>query len=146
MKFGSVFIVIALALTGCISALPPSVEVVGAEVVRQTPEGARLEVALVLSNPNDVALPLPQASYTVSVEGVGDFSSVDLPARVLGPKSAESVRLPAAIATDGRDLVGLPWRASGNVRYEPENYVRAFLTESGVPLPLALFSGKGVLE
>lgn len=139
-------IVTVLGLTGCISALPPRVEVVGAEVVEQTREGTRLEVALVLSNPNDVALPLPQASYTVSVEGVGEFSSVELPARVLGPKSAASIRLPAAIATEGRDLAGLPWRASGNLKYEPENYVRAFLSESGVPLPLALFSGRGVLE
>lgn len=146
MKSCFILIVIAAGLSGCISALPLSVKVVGAEVLEQTPEGARLEVALVVSNPNKVALPLQQASYSLNIEGVGGYTSIELPARVLGPRSAQTIRLPAAIATDGREMSGMAWRASGNIKYEPENYVRAFLTESGVPLPLALFSGRGVLE
>ncbi|MEO0514124.1 MAG: hypothetical protein AAF086_02365 [Planctomycetota bacterium] len=137
---------VVFVLTGCISALPPSVEVVGAQVTQQSPEGARVEVALVLSNPNKIAIPLPQASYTLAVEDVGSYAAVELPARVLGPKGVESIRLPAAVKTDGQDVSGRMWRISGSVTYEPENYLRSFLTESGVPLPLVLFSGDGVLD
>ncbi len=139
-------VLMVFVLTGCISALPPSVEVVGAEVTQQSPEGARVEVALVLSNPNNVAITLPQASYTVAVEDTGSYASVELPARVLGPKGVQSIRLPAAVVTEGQDVSGRAWRIDGSVTYEPENYLRSFLTESGVPLPLVLFSGDGELE
>jgi len=135
-----------LALTGCISALPPSAEVTGVRVTEQSPEGARVEIAVLLTNPNRFAIPLPEASYTFSVGSVGSFSSVDLPARVLGPNGVQSLRLPAAIPTEGQDVSGQPWRISGSVTYQPENHLRAFLTESGIPLPLVLFSGDGVLE
>lgn len=133
-------------LSGCISALPPSLDVVGAQVVEQTAEGARLEVNLVMSNPNDVALPLPETNYTVSVAGVGSYSAVDLPALVLGPKGTQSFTLPAAIATDGQSLVGKTWKASGTVTYNPDNGIRRFLTETGTPLPVAFINGEGTLE
>ncbi|MEM9881668.1 MAG: hypothetical protein AAF800_01975 [Planctomycetota bacterium] len=137
----------SLGLTGCISGLPPAVEVAGAEVVETTDDAARVEVSLVLRNPNAVALPLPEASYSVALPGVGSYASVELPARVLPPNGEQSVRLPAVIALDAvDDLRGRAWRASGNVTYRPENAVRRFLTESGVPLPVVLFSGGGTLE
>lgn len=133
-------------LSGCISAVPPKVEVIGVQVVDQSSEGARLEVALVLTNPNDVALPLPSTSYTVSVAGVDSFSAVDLPARILGPKGTQSLTLPAAIATEGQDLAGRAWKANGTVTYNPDNGIRRFLTETGAPLPVSFFGGEGTLE
>lgn len=142
-----VLLLIGLAgLTGCISALPPSVEVVRAQITEQSPEGARVEVSLVLSNPNNIAIPLPKASYTLAVEDAGSYASIDLPARVLGPNGVQSIRLPAALVTKGQDVSGQPWKINGSVTYEPENFLRVFLTESGVPLPLVLFSGNGVLD
>ncbi|MEM7625436.1 MAG: hypothetical protein AAF333_07405 [Planctomycetota bacterium] len=133
-------------LTGCISALPPKVEVVGAQVVEQSPEGARLEIALVLTNPNDVSLPLPEATYTVSVPGVGSFDAFDLPAKILPAGGTQSVTLPVAIRTQGVDLAGRTWRANGTVTYDPDNGIRRFLTETGAPLPIAFFGGEGTLE
>lgn len=135
-----------IGMTGCISAAPPTVQVVGAQVVEQSPEGASLAVALVLTNPNDVALPLPEASYTLRVDGVGSYSSIELPARVIGPRSAQSLTLPAAVETDGQPLAGRAWDIDGTVTYEPENGVRRFLTETGVPLPVAFFNGDGTLD
>ncbi|MEM6855929.1 MAG: hypothetical protein AAF593_16105 [Planctomycetota bacterium] len=140
-------LVLSLGLTGCISGRPPAVEVAGAEVVEATEEAARVELSLMLRNPNAVALPLPEASYSVAVSGVGSYASVELPARVLPPNGEQSVRLPAVIALETvDDLRGRAWRASGNVTYRPENAVRRFLTESGVPLPVVLFSGEGTLD
>ena len=133
-------------LPGCISAVPPTLEVVGAEITQQSPQGARVEVALVMSNPNDVALQLPEASYTVAVGDTGSYAYIDIPGRVLGPKGVQAMRLPAAFETDGQDVSGQDWRINGSVTYAAENYLRAFLTETGVPLPLVLFSGNGVLE
>ena len=131
---------------GCISAVPPRVDVVGARVTEATTQGASMEVALVLTNPNDVALPLPETSYTVSVAGVGSFSAIDLPARIIAPNGTQSLTLPAAIATDGQDLAGRDWTANGTVTYNPDNGVRRFLTETGVPLPVAFFGGEGTFE
>lgn len=126
--------------------MPPSLEVVGAQVTDQSPQGARVEVAVVLSNPNNVAIQLPQTSYTVAVEDAGSYAYIEIPARVLGPKGKQAISLPAAFETDGQDVSGRSWKISGSVTYAPENYLRAFLTETGVPLPLVLFSGNGVLE
>ncbi|MEO1237115.1 MAG: hypothetical protein AAFX76_10035 [Planctomycetota bacterium] len=136
---------IAVAAGGCVSALPPSVEVVGAEVIERSPEGARLEVSLVLSNPNDFTLPLPEASYTLNVAGTDGFAYVDLPSRVLGPEDAQAIRLPAAVSTRD-ELSGRRWRIIGSITFEPQNPLRRFLTESAVPLPVVLFAGNGELR
>ncbi|MBB6431644.1 hypothetical protein [Algisphaera agarilytica] len=146
MRFVAVIVICVAGLTGCISAVPPSLEVVGAELTQESPQGARVEVAVVMSNPNDVAIQLPEASYTLSVADAGSYAYVEIPARVLGPKGVQAIRLPAAIQTDGQALSGKSWEINGSVTYSPENYLRSFLTETGIPLPLVLFSGKGVLE
>ena len=146
MRLRYLFFLCVFGLTGCISALPPQVEVTGARLVEEGPEGARVELSVTLTNPNDVSLPLPEANYTVSLPGIGSYSYADLPARVLGPNDSQSFTLPAAIATEGQPLTGQAWRASGTVTYDPDNQVRSFLTETGVPLPIALFFADGVFE
>ncbi|MEM1107220.1 MAG: hypothetical protein AAGH99_00840 [Planctomycetota bacterium] len=146
MRIQVLCLLVCLGLSGCITALPPKVEVVSAEVTEVSEQGVRLEVALALSNPNEIAVPLPEASYTVSVQGTNDYAYVDLPARVLGPKGQQTIRLPAAFETNGEDVKGRIWDITGSVTYDPKNFLRSFLTQSGVPLPLVLFSGKGVLE
>ncbi|MEM9418558.1 MAG: hypothetical protein AAGA25_05805 [Planctomycetota bacterium] len=146
MRFLALVVFSLAGLTGCISAVPPSLEVVGAEITQSSPEGTRVEVAVVMSNPNDVPIQLPEASYSVSVADAGSYAYIELPAQVLGPKGVQAMRFPAAIETDGQSLSGRAWEISGSVTYSPENYLRTFLTETGVPLPLVLFSGKGVLE
>lgn len=146
-KGALLLVLVTLNLLGCISAHPPTVEVVGAEVTETGPDASRVEVLLMLSNPNDISLPLKQVSYQVSVEGAEPYAYVDLPARVLPPNGVQSVRLPAVVTeSEGESLSGASWRVSGTVTYVPENQLRAFLTETGVPLPLALFSARGVLE
>ncbi|MEM6855428.1 MAG: hypothetical protein AAF593_13565 [Planctomycetota bacterium] len=144
-RFGFILLGV-LALPGCISAVPPSVEVVGAEWTDQSPQGARVEVALVLSNSNNVAIQLPETSYTLAVGDTGSYAYIDIPGRVLGPKGVQALRLPAAFETDGRSISGEDWRINGTLTYAPENYLRNFLTETGVPLPLVLFSGNGTLD
>ncbi len=115
------------------------------QVVNQTPAGASFAIELALTNRNDVALPLPETTYRFAVEGVGSYSFIDLPARVIGPRGTQTLTLPAAISTGGQALAGRPWTISGRVQYEPENPLRGFLTETGVPLPVAFFSGEGRL-
>ena len=134
------------ACTGCLSALPPSVRVTDARAVEVSDEGARLEVTLELDNPNAVPLPLPEASYRVAVDGVGSYAFEALPVRVIPPNGTQTVVLPAAIAFpagSGGGVAGRRWRIRGDMTYRPENGVRRFLTESGVPLPFVAFGGRG---
>ena len=137
---------VVVACPGCLSALPPSVRVTDARAVEESAEGVRLEVTLELDNPNAVPLPLPEASYRVAVDGVGSYAFEALPVRVIPPNGTQTVVLPAAIAfpagSDG-GVAGRRWRIRGDVTYRPENGVRRFLTESGVPLPFASFGGRG---
>ena len=130
---------------GCLSARPPRVELTGAEVLEETDEGARFAIDLMLTNPNDVALPLPEVRYRFQVQGLDSYAYLDLPNRVVGPRGTQTLRLPAALATGGRSLAGRGWSISGRLQYRPDNPLRTFLTETGVPLPVALFSGSGRL-
>ena len=146
MRYGLLLLVLGFLLTGCVSVVPPRVEVVGAEVAEVSPEGARLEVGVVLSNPREVAMPLFETSYTLDVEGVGSYSYVDLPGKVINAYGAQSLMLPAAITAEGQTLAGRAWSIHGSVKYTPESRFRDFLTETGVPLPIVFFSGEGTLE
>ncbi len=142
-------------LTGCLSALPPTARVTGARVLAETDEGARVVVILELQNPNTVPLPLPEASYRVVVDGVGTYAFDDLPVRVIPPGGTQTVTLPAAVAATTDDglpaampdtVAGRRWRIRGTLTYRPDNGIRRFLTETGIPLPTVAFAGRGTLE
>ncbi len=137
----------ALTLTGCAFSgiKAPQARVEAVRLVEQTEQGARVEVTLALTNPNDKALPLNRTEYSVKLSEGGSYRFSDESNRTLPAKGTQTILLPAAFATDG-NINGAAYEVRGDVSYTPPGQLRRSLTESGLPLPTVNFSQKGKLE
>ena len=134
----------ALAIVGCEAS--PSVHVTDVRVVDQTEQGGRVVLEVDLINPNDFVLPMPTADYTVSVEGAGQFSFQGVvPLAVMPAQGTQTLQLPAAFTVD-QPLTGKPFAAHGSIQYDPPGEWRAFLTQSGFPLPEVDFQETGTID
>ncbi len=144
-------------LSGCAiddNLIPPSASVEHVRVIDQSAQGSRLEVLVRMENPNVVALPLPSATFTLTLQGIGTFSFTDTPHVTLPAKRTDGefgpgvqfLKLPAAVATNGKDTHGAGYRVNGSIIYEPPGEIRKLLTESRVPLPTMNFSKSGTVE
>jgi len=142
----AVLMLTGLGLGGCLGTPSPRAEVVGVDVADVSGDGTRVIVRVAVTNESDEELPLPKAEYTVSVEGVETFSYTAVPTTVvpIGEGSTSMMELPAAFA--GGDLTGREYRVSGSLTYTPPGDLRRLATDYRVPLPITLFSGRGVLE
>ena len=131
-------------LGGCEAS--PAVDVADVRIVDQTEQGGRVLLELDVSNPNDFPLPMPTANYTVTIEGAGTFTFDGVvPLAVMPMQASQTLTLPAAYST-ATPLVGRSYRAYGHVTYDPPGEFRAFLKESGFPLPNVDFDKTGVVE
>lgn len=143
MMFGCLATLIGLAV-GCESV--PSADVLDVRVIDQTEQGGRVIMEVDVINPNDFPLPMPTADYTVTVEGVGTFTFDGvIPLVVMPVQGTQTLELPAAYSTT-EPLAGKPFTASGTIYYDPPGEFRAFLKESGFPLPDVEFSREGTVE
>lgn len=144
-------------MTGCKindGIATPTATVEGVRVVRQSEDGASLQVTVRMENPNTVALPLKNANFTLVLTGIGEFSFIDTPHVTLPAKRTDGdfgpglqfLNLAAAIATEGKDTQGAAYRVRGSIIYEPPGEIRRLLTESSVPLPAMNFSQSGTLD
>ncbi|MEE9404020.1 MAG: LEA type 2 family protein [Algisphaera sp.] len=136
----------AFAVVGCTSVLPPVVTVTGARVLEVSDVGARLAIHLELANPNDYPLPLERVSYRVSLQkgAIEPYVADDLPARTIAAHGTQTLHLPAALASGSRTFNPEwleHWQVKGTLTYAPDRGLRAFLTETGVPLPFVGFNG-----
>ncbi|MEX0774405.1 MAG: hypothetical protein WD042_01700 [Phycisphaeraceae bacterium] len=141
--------VMAFLVGGCsvfsgVSA--PLVKIDAVRLVEQTEQGARVEVDLLLENPNDVAIPLKYTSYSVRVAPGGTYRYGDESNRTLPAKGTQMLTLPAAFATGGASLSGARFKVDGDMTYEPPGVLRKALTDSGIPLPSVGFSRAGQLQ
>ncbi len=137
--------IVLLLLTGC-SVKAPTARVVAVDTDRVTEQGARVLVTVELTNPNDVALPLPKTRYRVAVEGAEPFAFETPPALALPPLETQLLTLPAAFATpDAAAMAGRPYEVTGAVTYQPPGQLRLLLSEYHIPLPTSRFSGSGTL-
>lgn len=134
------------ALGGCETLETPLVEVVNVRVAEQTADAARIEAMIELTNPNDTPLPLTKCNYTISVAGAQGVSLEDIPHRTLPALGKQTVKLPAAIRTNGANVSGAAYNVSGSVTYEPPGEMRKVFTESGIPLPWVDFAKTGRVE
>ena len=132
------------ALSGCGTPGSPHGEVLDAAMVEETPDGSRIEFVVELENPRDEHYPLVEARYAVEVAGAGTFRFTEYPTQALPGKGTQ--RLLLAGALPATDLAGRQWRVSGAVSYKPGGELRQVLTDSGIPLPVVHFDGKGTLE
>lgn len=86
-----------VALSGCesVSALiePPSVELAGLTLRSAGLEAQSFEVALNVTNPNIVPLPVERVAFSVRVAGGGVMNGRTVEAFTLGPGDTETVRI-----------------------------------------------------
>lgn len=143
----------AMFATGCSaptidlnSLRQPSAKVIHVGIPQQTDQGALVEVAVELHNPNAVPLPLVASQYTVAVDRIEPFMLDDEVHLTLPASGRQTVRLVAAFASDGENVKGRSCTVSGTITYRPPGQFRKVLTESYIPLPSVAFLGRGVLE
>lgn len=131
-------------VSGCSGTGAPRGRVLDAALVEETAEGSRVEFVVELENPREEHYPLVEAGYLLEVAGAGTFRFTEYPAEALPGQGTQ--RLLLAGALPATDLAGRTWRVSGSVSYQPGGEFRQVLTDSGVPLPVASFDGKGTLQ
>ncbi len=138
--------VFATLLGGC-SGLQgidqPTVEVVDAQVVEQSAQGARVVVLLRVTNPNAEELPMPRVTCDLDVVGGGRFTFTDVPYATAPGGGSQVLSVPAGLL--GPSAVGKRYTVRGTVVFEPEGQLRRVFTDTGLPLPRASFAGEGVL-
>ena len=127
---------------GCQAPHTPVATVQWIQVTQHTEEGARLEVGLTVSNPNDVPLPVRSVSYTIRVEDVGRFRFEDHPPVTLAPMDERTIVLAGAFVNGWRVQPGQSIRATGQVRYQRPGQWPRLLAEYGFPYPSAGFEGR----
>ena len=140
-----------LCLSGCkvfLALEKPIARVQSVTLDEQTEHGSRVLVTVELANPNDVALPLVDAQYTLLLApGSRVVSFRDAPNRTLPSKGRQVITLPAALpVSGGGNLRGASYRVAGSINYEPPGEIRELLTEAGIPLPSSEFFGSGTLD
>ena len=124
----------------------PTVKVTAARMAEASDEGIRMEIMLMLSNPNDEPLPLTRVHYTVRLDGSGRYDGDTRPNTTLPAGRQQELVLPAAVATASAAAGGtVSYTIEGAIEYLPPGEVRELITEMGVPLPKVDFSGHGTI-
>ena len=124
----------------------PTVKVTAARMAEASDDGIRMEIMLMLSNPNDEPLPLTRVRYTVRLGGAGQYEGDTRPNTTLPAGREQELILPAAVATSGAAGGGaVSYTVEGAIEYLPPGEVRELITEMGVPLPKVDFSGRGTI-
>ena len=135
---------ILLFSTGCIGIQDPEVRVVGVRMDEVSSGGARVLVDLMVTNPNDEELPMPEVSYRVDVVGGGAFEFTDRP-YAAAPRNGQ-MTLTLAAAVRGIGIEGRRVLVEGEMVFEPQGELRRVFYDNNYPLPRSSFSGEGVLE
>ena len=122
----------------------PTIEVGEVRLVDQTAEGARVQLTVVLVNPNPTALPLVTNAYRVTVAGK-TFAFTESVRRTLPAQGRQTLTLSAAFATGNADMAGAAYRVTGSVEYHPPGQLRRIMYDSGVPRPTVGYATSGKL-
>ncbi len=156
-RYAWVWLLVWTLVGGCHSdgmIASPLAQVLGMNITEQTPEGTRLEVVVMIQNPSFVPLPLLQAWYDVTVEGVGRFQLTDrlhrtVPAGVQERGSSvgrQAVHLPVSLVRQATPLNGRNYQVHGCVVYEPPGEFRKLLAYSRIQRPTIAFDGSGQIR
>jgi hypothetical protein len=119
----------------------PNTEVLQVRKAISSAEAARYEITLRLTNPNDFALPLTNARYTLSLGGEG-YTGAALPNSTLPASGVIDVKLPAVILAD---QIGPNYTVRGDIEMLPPGQVKQLGYDMGVPQPTVPFRGSGAV-
>lgn len=144
----AVAVVAAVVAGGC--SAPEAPRFVGSpdatvdrvERVAVTEQAAEYQIYVTVENPNEVALPLPLATYTLTVDG-RSYRTDTVPDTTLPRERPITVVLPAVIE-DGATLEeGAAFEVRGWLTYHPPGQVKQFFYDLGWPMPQVMFFGQG---
>lgn len=132
----------ALALVGCRSNSPPTLEVMSARATAG--DGASiLAFEVRATNPNRDSLPLEEVSFEAWVGGQRVFAGTRSPQVTLPGYGSQVLLLPASV--NGTLAPGAAYRVSGELTYTSGSSWRQTLRESGLGLPSVAFEGSGTI-
>lgn len=145
----------SLTLVGCQivpdreDVLPVSavhVDNVQVTLLEQGADGARFSVAVTLTNTNKFDMVMPLAGCTLHIDGFEPYEFESIPPAALIADDTQTIVLYAAVATNGADAQGRPFRVSGYFKYRPPGEIKAVIHEIGMPLPSANFKTQGRVQ
>jgi len=151
-QLGVFMVVLAsLLLIGCSAYQAPAIRVGSTAITQRTDEAVRLEVPIVLENPNSESLELLSYTYTVTVNGIRVYTGKRSAGAALGPWGTSHAVLPAVVRYDqvnwpeGRVPPGSQWSIQGRLLYVTPSELAEILMDLGLRRLTVPFSGQGEL-
>ncbi len=124
-----------LSCGACSSYDNPSLRVTDVSVRERSAEATVVEFTIELENPNEVALPLKELSYDVSLDGKRVFSGFRSPEATLRRFGTQRIRVPAVISGEA-PRSGTVWcRMSATLAYTTPGELAEVLFEADVRRP-----------
>ncbi len=136
-------LLLTLALGGCSlpgSIVMPVAEIAAVRCVERGPAANRYQILLTITNPNDVALPITSADYTLTIADK-KYQGDTPPSATLPAAGTITVSLPAAVPATGNEFT-----VKGHLEVHPPGQIKQILYDLGVPMPKLRFENKGVIE
>lgn len=135
-------------LTGCSAYDAPTIEVAGARITQETPEGVVIDFTLDATNPNEVDLPLERVRYALRLDGQQVFTgtrSAEATVRRLG---TQQLTLPASIDLSRFAMPegDVEYELTGSVVYVTPGEIAQILFDAEVRKPRAAFRQRGTLD
>ena len=141
------FSLVLCLLSGCSSTQAPGLVVQSAELTERTDAGMVITFTIVADNANDEALPLRDATYTVSLDGKQVFSGTRSAQATVRRFGTQTFTLPAAVPLDGPPPTGIePFQISGRLKYLVPGALAETLFDIHVRRPSTYFHGTGTVD
>jgi len=146
---GAVLVASATLGAGCAGTSAPRLEHAAASVTERTAEGVALSFSIDAYNDNDIALPLRDVTYTVSLDGREVFRGTRSAEATLRRKGVQQLKLPAVIALEPGEVSpgGVQeFELRGTVTYVTPGKLAEVLFDTGVRVPSAAFTTTGQVD
>ncbi len=137
-----------LVLTGCSAYQAPRIDVAGARISQETPEGVVIDFTLDATNANEVDLPLERVRYQLVLNGQKVFEgtrSAEATVRRLG---TQQFTLPASIDLSRFAMPegDVEYELTGSVVYVTPGEIAQILFDADVRKPRSSFRERGTLD
>ncbi len=139
----------ALAASGCSLYAPPALEVAGARLGEQSPQGVVMNFTLDADNINADALPLLSVRYTVWLNGRAVFTGYRSPEATVRRFGSQQITLPAVVSlADGqpRPTGRAEYRVEGTMEYVTPGGISRILYDAEIERPTVQFSMHGEID
>jgi len=134
---------------GCGTTSAPRLEHAAATVSGRTADGVAMLFTLDAFNDNDIALPLRDIRYTLSLNGRDVFRGTRSAEATLRRNGVQQLRLPAVVSLGPSDAAPtgvMDFRLRGTMTYVTPGKIAELLFDTGVRVPSAGFETTGQID